>query len=481
MSNHIIAVGGTGQMIALAYLKLARLCGYRDGDIAEIHIVDSDRTGDTCEQIATLLHKAKNALKTVAPIPSHRKLGSFSQDFDEAGTNDNIRRIAPLLYTAKDLEVNVRKGLYGRPSVGSACMSIKTNPPAGHNTDPELIALRDSVCQPGNKVVICGSLFGGTGAGVIPTLARFLRNSQDGNSIEITIVSMLKWFRIPGVADADGGIDKSIDDNMLSANSSAGIFYLKDRITEDVNACVLLGPREPIERDFEKVGQQNEKAYFINLLAAIIASNTLNAGSLDKVFGTIVDPKMYCYVISGGDDNNPQMLSADLLDVFLPGGKNNRIKLHEIIEVSKEVVAILGYFANYIYGGYKSFSFTPSFTRPRWLVKSFKEGTNRHVHALVIERREQLSSLISWYNQLDTQEGHQPYFSTELERINVARKKYNKVRGNPMKFIREWMNDIKVVNDGNLSEEELVDLLIVELRKKINNKFMDNKFGDLYR
>ena len=229
------------------------------------------------------------------------------------------------------------------------------------------------------------------------------------------------------------------------------------------------------------MGQQNEKAYFINLLAAIIASNTLNAGSLDKVFGTIVDPKMYCYVISGGDDNNPQMLSADLLDVFLPGGKNNRIKLHEIIEVSKEVVAILGYFANYIYGGYKSFSFTPSFTRPRWLVKSFKEGTNRHVHALVIERREQLSSLISWYNQLDTQEGHQPYFSTELERINVARKKYNKVRGNPMKFIREWMNDIKVVNDGNLSEEELVDLLIVELRKKINNKFMDNKFGDLYR
>ena len=99
--NHIIAVGGTGQMIALAYLKLARLCGYKDRDIAEIHIVDSDDTGDTCTQIQKYLHKTEDALNegAVAPVPTQENLGRFEEIFDDPPNNNIINKILPLLFT----------------------------------------------------------------------------------------------------------------------------------------------------------------------------------------------------------------------------------------------------------------------------------------------------------------------------------------------------------------------------------------------
>ena len=57
--------------------------------------------------------------------------------------------------------------------------------------------------------------------------------------------------------------------------------------------------------------------------------------------------------------------------------------------------------------------------------------------------------------------------------------KYNKVKGNPMKFLRQWVNNIAGTSDGS-TEEELVDLMVNELRERINKKFMENKFGNMY-
>jgi len=478
--NHIIAVGGTGQMIALAYLKLARLCGYKDRDIAEIHIVDSDDTGDTCTQIQKYLHKTEDALNegAVAPVPTQENLGRFEEIFDDPPNNNIINKILPLLFTQKDLNVEVQNGMWGRPSVGSACMSIKTNPP-GEILDPDILRLRVSVNQAGNKVVICGSLFGGTGAGAIPTLARFLRAGPDGDAINISIVCLLKWFSISSDENAGEGGKNYVDDTSLKQNSSAGVFYLKDKITQDVDACTILGPGDPVKREFEPVGMQKEKAYFINLLAAIITNNSLNATNLSDVFGPIREQKMYCYT-TGNDDNGNQMLKAGSVDVFLPGGSNKTIKLHEIVEASMEVAEILGYLKNYIYSGYKSFSFTPSFTGPRWLLKAFDSNTNMEVYNLVVKKLNDLKVLIKWYNSLDnTGKGSQPFFSAEQNKIETSMGKYNKVKGNPMKFLRQWVNNIAGTSDGS-TEEELVDLMVNELRERINKKFMENKFGNMY-
>ena len=458
MSNFFVAVGGTGQMVALAYFRLAKLCGFKKP--AYTYIMDSDIDGDVSQDLMQLL--GEESVPVIKPIPRADNIETFRDIFSNSEYDDNIQPVLPLLFTTEELDTHIRKGMYGRPPVGSTCLSVKMkNIENRQGSDTALsrliTALREGQT---NNVVICGSLFGGTGAGGIPTLAKYIRR-EVGPGIKITIIDLLRWFWLPEQTHKS-------HDSMLKHNAESGVCYLQDKIADSVNACVLLGLEEPVERTYEEIGKQTEKINFINLIAAIIANNSFNVAEYKSLFPN--EHSIYSYVVP---DNG---LKASNIKVLMPI-RNNTVKLHEIIMLSRAVEKFLGFFEKYIYSGPPGFSFTPSLAIPSKLIiaikRSSSEVTCNEVYDKVKEKREEYHDMLEWFKNLKDS----PVFETDHTEITGT--KYQENLKYPMPFLRKWINGIDDFGKEVNNAEEFVDQMIKQLRVTINEMFLNNKFGKM--
>jgi hypothetical protein len=473
-NNFLIAVGGSGQMIALAYFRLARLCGFKEP--AHLYIMDSDFVGDN--DVTKMLDKllGKKRISTIKPIPQDINYNSFSDIFhnnENAQFDEKIDNVLGLLFTQEELNTNIEKGMYGKPPVGSTCLNVKIdniemNENALNATakDPLIKLVNDISRSKNSKVVICGSLFGGTGAGGVPTLAKYIREKV-GLDVEITIIDLMRWFHL-------SQDQKVSEEARLRYNEESGIFYLKDKIANYVDACVLLGPKTTTERTHQEVGAQTEKPNYINLFAAVIASNTFNITAITDLFA--VQNSIYCYATPVGN------LKASDIDVILPTENNTveyKVKLNEIIQLAMATNEFLGFFANYIYeGSIPGFSFFPSLTVPSNLKRAEKRlGTDalKKIYDAVKQRKDDYIEILDWFEEL-TEDG-----SFETNENEITTNAYKKTSKSPMPFLRQWISKIEVDSFGERvnTAEEFVDQMIKKLRLMINSKFIEERFGKM--
>ena len=81
-NNFLIAVGGSGQMIALAYFRLAKLCSFEEP--ANLYVMDSDFVGknEVTKMFSKLLDKKR--ITTIKPIPQDTNYDSFYKIFHDS-------------------------------------------------------------------------------------------------------------------------------------------------------------------------------------------------------------------------------------------------------------------------------------------------------------------------------------------------------------------------------------------------------------
>ena len=472
-NNFLIAVGGSGQMIALAYFRLAKLCSFEEP--ANLYVMDSDFVGknEVTKMLSKLLDKKR--ITTIKPIPQDTNYDSFYKIFHDnknAAFVNNIDNVLKLLFTQDELDkIDIGKGMYGKPPVGSTCLNVKiSNIETDKNVNDPLIKLVNDISRSNSKVVICGSLFGGTGAGGVPTLAKYIRDKV-GPDVEITIIDLMRWFHL-------SQDQKVSEEARLRYNEESGIYYLKDKIAEYVDACVLLGPKTTTEREHEDVGEQTEKSNYINLVAAVIANNAFNSTEITDMFED--QQSIYCYAIP-----EDRALKAADIDVILPmqntedDAEQNTVKLNEIIQLAKATNVFLGFLEKYIYEGkVPIFSFFPSLTVPSNLRKAEKRwgtGFLKKVHGKVKERKEYYAKILDWFEILTEKDSY------ETSETEITAGIYEKTVKSPMPFMRQWINKMEIDNSGKQvnTAEEFVDQMIKELRLMINSKFIEGKFGEM--
>jgi len=333
-----------------------------------------------------------------------------------------------------------------------------------------------------NPIVICGSVFGGTGAGGVPTIANYLRNRF--HDVPIIILDFVKWFELPRERDDE--------DKRLQCNSESGMFYFKDEIVgkvidlngekvDKVNSCVLFGLKS-LESDinYEEVGKQNEKKHFINLIAAVVANNSFHC-SLDNLHGRngLFPNKnaFYGYLIPA------KGLNPSGLDVYLPSPDGNAKKatMDNIIKTAKAIERFLRFFENYINGGPPRLSFAPGLVLPKTLRMAINYMLDRkkcyeYFKRKTEQKRNDLKDWIEWYSEL-TRPGE-----FIIEQIEIESEDYNKAKRCPMSFLSRCINNIDVnewkdKTKGKTDEEkaeEFVDQIIIQFRQEINIEFFRN-------
>jgi len=309
MADLLIALGGTGQHVALAASRLVFL-----GALAPMTLrtIDAEDTTDLAMSLQTFgntvvkgqsEHPLGKDVSILSPFVTHKEKPLFVNLFiDNPGTEN---RLFELCYEERLATTDVKEGFFGRPSVGAAIFM--------QNRKGLLKPVFDSATN-ADRIFIAGSMVGGTGAGIIHQLVKSLRDDDRIKAKDIFGLVFLNWLSLSGTG--------SVDSYTLGRNMRFGLKYFDEHTRPQLNASVVVGlpsgysgtdkhltPATPGQ------GDNSEQPHYFHLLAAYgirrlpdIKTKQDNPGT---VFAAKFDPvkPLGIYEESWGDRENPHPLS----------------------------------------------------------------------------------------------------------------------------------------------------------------------------
>lgn len=219
--NILIGVGGSGQHVVHAYLRLLALTSPKPGEVPHVFLIDADAKEGAHEvKRSTLVEDAiKLHAFLVAGHPNPSRFGlvrPFHVDEDQGGspgilgqllgvagaTNGEMAVAHAFLADdpgdfGSDWEVEVAQGMMANPKVGAVAlghkiaMEVRRHAASGAKATIERLinAPLDNA-----RIAIVGSSFGGTGSGVVPALVRQLDALPGARSIRAYFT--LPWFTL---------------------------------------------------------------------------------------------------------------------------------------------------------------------------------------------------------------------------------------------------------------------------------------------
>lgn len=303
MSRYFVSVGGTGQHVALALTRLVYMKALRH----DIQLVAIDP--DNQSPLPKLLEAPAGMKDKRHPLQGGQvfapfdmaKIGTapFSKMFVDA-SHLAEKEFFEALFDADSASIPIHKGMYGTPSVGATVFA------EGVHGDALQTLLRP--LQNADRVFICGSVVGGTGAGLIHKLVSEIRKHY---TKEMYGIFMLPWFRI-SASEKKGAITQAT----LDRNASHGVKYFYEHTIPQLNASALIGypgtKTSTVLRPLTVAeGDMGEHPHFLHLAAAhalvkLPESYTANRGV--KAYGIAHDPKAEGWLIDEQWEHNQHPL-----------------------------------------------------------------------------------------------------------------------------------------------------------------------------
>lgn len=179
-----------------------------------------------------------------------------------------------VLYTKKERSTLLNEGFRGHPSIGAAVLAKKyalRDENSIQWTD-FIEKVRQDIGGGGNvKIFLTGSVFGGTGAAGIPTIARLLRNSLSdyGQRVSIGGALILPYFNFVAPDDQSKLFARS--ENFLTNTKAALKYYSqKDNV---FNFMYFVGDSliAPVKEFSPGSSKQKNDAHIVDFYAALAA------------------------------------------------------------------------------------------------------------------------------------------------------------------------------------------------------------------
>jgi hypothetical protein len=312
MTLYLIAIGGSGARCVESVIHLAST-GLMGNDKIKVLFVDPDQANGnyirTCNQLSAY-NKCRNLVwKAGEPCQWMRteivNLGistvgaggnSLSGFFNYNAMHDSNAGLTDLfdvLYTKEEQSLDLSEGFRGRPAIGSAFMSqldfdaLRANRYQGNYQDyikpwaSFLEEVDNAIESTTVKILLCGSVFGGTGASGLPVIARLLNDFFIGrNNIgaqgtpreNLTLGSILV---LPYFNFKVSGADVPRDEVYARApefalNTQAAMRYYKSQMQDICDVFYCIGDQNRVEFDFSVGGEQQEnRAHIVELYAGL--------------------------------------------------------------------------------------------------------------------------------------------------------------------------------------------------------------------
>ncbi len=301
MSFYVIGIGGTGAKCIEAIIQIASV-GLLPTSKLNILFVDADETNGNLNKTQNTLQyyqqcyeilkgqnkqcnwmctniKAYDAWSPFNGTNTDKTLGSFFTYQTIKETKPELANLFDVLYTEDERNVSLEVGFRGRPAIGSGIMtsmdldSLSQEPWRSFINEIEQEVSGASTTM--TRVLLCGSIFGGTGASGLPTIGRLISNKleDDGvrNSVKLGSIFALPYFNFPKTT-SDETVYATSD--LFLLNTEAALRYYHEH-AQQFDVKYLLGNQQ-----FEKLGEfsvgkdtQKNKPHFIEFYAGLAARN----------------------------------------------------------------------------------------------------------------------------------------------------------------------------------------------------------------
>lgn len=191
--------------------------------------------------------------------------------------------VVRLFFTASELDMDMDVGFRGHPALGAAALSllpVYQKHPAEAFWNKVTGQLQHDVLAGEARVVIAGSVFGGTGASAIHPLVRYLRSAMNdkanAHKLKVAAVALVPYFKFSAADSATGQIPKdevtALSEHFALAAKSAASYYdhLYRTRDWDFDAMYWVGDDTPVTVKYSKGGSpQQNPAHFVELLGAL--------------------------------------------------------------------------------------------------------------------------------------------------------------------------------------------------------------------
>jgi len=236
MSDLVICVGGSGQHAALAIARLMHLRALPAG--IQCDVIDADNSSALARSTQSLDGYVRPDFGVEHPLG----ISSYHTPFDaraaatggEAGrlpfanlflggaadTAAIDRNVFEALFTPDDARTDVLQGFFARPTIGATAFAACSEGVATH--------LRNKA-NGVSRVFLIGSFIGGTGAGVIPSLAERVATVNNWHG-----VFYLNWLNPPA--------DAAVSIATMQNGMRHGLEYFYDEVKPKLRASALIGP-----------------------------------------------------------------------------------------------------------------------------------------------------------------------------------------------------------------------------------------------
>lgn len=289
MNCYIVAVGGTGSRVLRSVVHLAAAGVFEDVKGLQninVMVVDSDslngdkiNTNDTLSDYSVLSQSNvfRPVIKQYAwnPIDVMNKAIDAPQLMNVAAMSDKIEDLYGFLYTSEERSKVLKGGFYSHTSIGSFYMNQDITDGKGIYINEWKNFFENNNIQPEDKIIIIGSVFGGTGASGLPTLARKIKTAPKTQNCDIAGILVGPYFAAP--TPSEGSIIET--DNFPIKSKIAIDFYDKQKMSDVFKTMYFIG------EDSDKLmmtthstdGQtQKNKANVVELYSATAIVDFLN-------------------------------------------------------------------------------------------------------------------------------------------------------------------------------------------------------------
>jgi len=249
MTKYLVAVGGSGQHVALAvadYLVLAHGVHEKPLPPIQFFLLDSDPAATKTDQFSAwdlslqqlkALHDADPTIGSPQPKHDHPypDLRSGVETARQAVTDLLGPSAAALLLSNDEAEVRIREGYFGKPHIAGILTEALLDRVEAEQVPPQhVIRQLVNALRTDARICLTGSTVGGTGAGVLPRLVEYLAGKNERARICANIG--LEWFQIK--PDQETGAARQVQ---MPPNATASLWHYVRERTRDKYRLVLWG------------------------------------------------------------------------------------------------------------------------------------------------------------------------------------------------------------------------------------------------
>ena len=323
--HYIFFIGGSG---ARAYKAFLHACASGAVPVDEIRVMllDADSHNAACTECVELYrlyrwhHNMVQGKLTALKSGERRKVGAFhafhcdvrmyhEQAISPVESSDRnlsmvVRgtpggdRALRWFYNEEERQQDLLNGFYAHPNIGCIFFrNFNSSNPAQKAKFEQCLEDIAADLRSGQdvRVVICGSLFGGTGAAGIPTVLNMVSNHCRTQKISEDLMRLLHfggvlltpYFKVSEKPEKDGNI--TIDSDAFLSNTKAALQYYQ--FTDEFERIYLVGQEDPelVNPEYKDGGAaQKNKPHIVELFAAMGIKDFLcGCPGSDKILGKV--------------------------------------------------------------------------------------------------------------------------------------------------------------------------------------------------